>query len=130
MADGDQLVIGKVASGEVATENSNATTLCSYTPPADCSVFLRGRVIAQRDTPAADCFGAEVMAVANVSGTTCTVQGTGTPTDLEVDDNATGWVVTFDASGQAARLRVTGSLSENVQWAGSIELVQVEATVA
>jgi hypothetical protein len=129
MADGDQRQLGIVDAQWLTTNDGIGHSLCSFTVPDDCSVYLRGRYIAQRDNLAANIQGGEVLAVANAVGGAVTVQGSSQPADLQVDPGGNSWVVDFEDSAALVGLVVYGGAGETIIWYGTIEVLKVEANI-
>jgi len=130
MADGDKLQ-GIVDCETMFTDVATTYTIMVYPIKADHTVMIRVEVLAQRfDTGEDDEVYSYVCDhIFNKAGAASAVlRGSGTP--VEIDPQSTGWVITVDADGDDARVRVTGTASEDVRWIGRIhQVLDVEQQV-
>ncbi|MBW2673325.1 MAG: laminin G domain-containing protein [Deltaproteobacteria bacterium] len=116
--------------GSETTADGTITDLMTYELGADQSVKLVVKVLAQRyDSGESDeVYTYSAIHLFNKAGAAGAVlRGGSTP--VEVDPQTTGWTVTVDADVNNARVRVTGTASEDVRWIGNITALQVEQEV-
>ncbi|MBW2673324.1 MAG: LamG domain-containing protein [Deltaproteobacteria bacterium] len=129
MADGEKFQGWPVVESEV-TSDATITDLMTYELGADQSVKLLVSVFAQRydDGESNEVYSYDAIHLFNKAGAAnAALRGSSTP--VEVDPQTTGWTVTVDADVNNARVRVTGTASEDVRWIGRIDVLQVEQDV-
>lgn len=104
--------------GNVQTADATVTTLLSFTPTADRTVFVKLRVAGRRSDDAAGA-GYEVTAAFRVtSGGAVTLIGAAGAT-FTAEDDAT-WNCTLDTDGTLIRARVTGVAATTIRWTGKM----------
>lgn len=116
-----------VYNATVSTTDATVTSLFVLTVPSGVSVTIKAKVTARRtggsSGSAGDSAGYERIAtVADISGTATLIGSVSPPHTAE---SQAGWDCTIDVTGATARVRVTGAASNNVNWAGKIEVEQV-----
>ncbi len=107
----------EIIQAQTSTTDGTATTLTSITIPSDSAVLIEAKIIGRRTGGTAGNAGDCAVYVRHAKfkniGGVVTKQNEQATYTAE-DNNA--WKATYDVSGTSARIRVTGSANNNVDW--------------
>lgn len=108
----------------VTTTDATVTTLHSFSLSANNVSYIKAVVVARRTGGSGGT--AQDAACYFISGTFNITSGTaaqiGSTTVHHSAESQAGWDATFDVSGSAARIRVTGATNNNITWHSHAEL--------
>lgn len=112
----------KASEATVSTTDATVTTLQTITVPATTTIGIETLIVARRTGGAAGT--AEDGARYKISGVYKNVAGTATiigVTTVLADEDQAAWDATLDVTGANVRLRVTGAVNNNINWASTTQ---------
>jgi hypothetical protein len=119
--DGGYSMSGAVYNA--TTTDATVTSLVSISSSSDHIYHVTANVVATETVDHDEAASYTIVGTFRNDGGTLTQVGS--TTTVHSEENTAGWNCTFDVSGVAIRVRVTGAAATNVNWRCNLALMQI-----